>query len=793
MRLFGNMLNKKLFCDIKNNLSQFITIFLMVLIGVLAYSGIEAYMTGMEKSANQFYTEYNLQDLNVVGKLNNDDVVFIKELDNVNDAEGKLSVNTKMISDEDITLLTNFISSNAISRFYIVSGEEFSATDGIWIDNFFAIENNLHVGDIIQFKYNDYTFEEKIKGLINVPDHLYDVKDESELFPNHKDFGFVYVSTTELEDYIKQETMKELGITSQKELAKMMPNFDYTEYLFYNTIMVDANDKSKINDLKDTIENNMEAVSTINIEDTSSYRTYQGEIDEGKTYVGVFSGLFIFIAILSVITTMTRVVKKQRTQIGTLKALGFKNKKIAIHYINYGFYISLLGAFFGLILGYYTIGKIFISMEMSFFELPNGKPVMHYSSYIVAVFVVLLISFVTYLATRKVLKENAAETLRQQLPKVNEGSIHITTKGIFKKMSFSTIWNIRDILRNKLRTVTGIVGVAGCAMLIVCAFGMLDSMNHFIDLQFSTLYHFDYKLSLKENINEEEFHDLTSKYGNNTSETILIEIKDEDGNRETNNIFVTDASDYVRFVDNKENFITIDSSTGVYITRKLASNRHLKIGDKIKWHIYGDNTYYESEIVGFNKDPQNQNITMTKEYLESLNIPYIPDSLYTNEEISTDEIAGVDLISDINELRNGMEKMLSTMKSMICLIIGVAILLGVIIIYNMGILSYTEMMYQFATLKVLGFKDKQIKNIFIKQNNIIAIIAILIGCPLGFYLTDWLFKTAIEESYDFDAYIKISTYVIAAIGTFVVSYVVSKLLSKKINKIDMVSSLKGNE
>ena len=137
--------------------------------------------------------------------------------------------------------------------------------------------------------------------------------------------------------------------------------------------------------------------------------------------------------------------------------------------------------------------------------------------------------------------------------------------------------------------------------------------------------------------------------------------------------------------------------------------------------------------------------------------------------------------------------MLSTMKTMLVLIISIAILLGGIIIYNLGILSYTEKEYQFATLKVLGFKDKQIENIFIKQNNWIAIISIIIGLPLGFYLTDWLFKTAIEEHYDFGASITMKTYIISSIGTFIISYLVSKFLAKKIKKIDMVSSLKGNE
>jgi len=185
---------------------------------------------------------------------------------------------------------------------------------------------------------------------------------------------------------------------------------------------------------------------------------------------------------------------------------------------------------------------------------------------------------------------------------------------------------------------------------------------------------------------------------------------------------------------------------------------------------------------------------MTRKYLESLNIKYNPDSLYTNVDLSnTKEIENIETIQNIESLKEGMTGMLSMMKTMLVLIIGVAALLGGIIIYNLGILSFSEKQYQFATLKVLGFKDKKIKSIFIKQNNWIAIISIIIGLPLGYYLTDWLFKTAIEEHYDFGAYILIQTYIISAVGTFIVSYLVSKFLARKIKNIDMVSSLKGNE
>ena len=186
---------------------------------------------------------------------------------------------------------------------------------------------------------------------------------------------------------------------------------------------------------------------------------------------------------------------------------------------------------------------------------------------------------------------------------------------------------------------------------------------------------------------------------------------------------------------------------------------------------------------------------MTRAYFEKLTgIDYKPDSIYTNENLSNiKELVGVDVIQDKNALKEGMSSMLSMMKTMLVLIIGIAILLGIVILYNLGILSYIEKQYQFSTLKVLGFKDKKIKNIFIKQNNWIAIVSILIGLPVGYYLTDWLFKTAIEEHYDFGASIKPLTYLIASIGTFIVSYLVSLVLTRKIKNIDMVSSLKGNE
>ena len=566
--------------DIKQNLSQFITILLMVFIGVMAYSGIESYMEGMKRTASNFYGEYNLQDLNVMGELSKENIDTIKEISNVKNVEGKLNVNGVLENDDDITLSMNFIEENEISKFYIVDGESFNKeTKGMWLDNFFAEENNLKIGDTLKIKYDGYVFEEKIVGFINVPDHVYDVKDESQLYPDHKAFGFSYLSVNELEGFIKNKVMKEANITNESIFNQVFSNFNYKDYIKYNYIMVDAENKEKSNDVKNSIEEKIDNVAVINIEDTASYKQYQGEIEEGETYIGVFSGLFLFIALLSVVTTMNRVVKKQRLQIGTLKALGFKQRKIIMHYIGYSFWISLIAALLGLVAGRYFIGNVFIGLEMSFFEIPNGVPIIKNDSYVVAALVVLCVSFVTYLSTRKILKEKTADTLRNEIPSVKSKSLNITTTGIFKKMSFNTKWNIRDMFRNKARTITGIVGVAACAMLIVCSLGMMNSMNYFIDLQFNRIFNFEYKLSLKSDVSTENLKKLTDKYGDNTSQSLYVEIKDNEGNIESNNIFVTDCKDYVRFVDDKEQFINVDKADGVYVTYKLAKTKGYNIDE----------------------------------------------------------------------------------------------------------------------------------------------------------------------------------------------------------------------
>lgn len=788
------MLFKKLIRDLRANLSQFITIFLMVFLGVFVFAGIHSYMDGMKVFGDKYYNDNNLPDLWVSGEnFSSKDLKDIKNIDGVADAERVLTLSTVLDGFTDVDVEANFIESNNISKMNIVKGDKFNNDEGIWLDSYLADNLGLDVGDTITLSYGKYKIKEKIVATVNTPDHIYSVKDDTELFPNHNKYGYAYLSIKSFPDaYIYDSLEKEYGVT-KNNISSVILDFSISDYYVFNSVLVDVDSSGDVATVKGEINNNIKSsVATYDRDSNASYATYKSEMEEGDTYSGVFTVLFLFIAVLSVVTTMNRFVKKERTQVGTLKALGFKNRRIICHYVSYGFFVSLFASLLALVVGPFVLGNFFLDTLSKYYEMPFVNIVISPSVFILAFSVVLIVTFVTYLSCIRILKEPASEALRISIPNVKNKKFSLTTKGIFKNASMSTKWNLRDIARNKGRAIMAIVGITGSCMLLVCAFGMLDSMNSYLDWEFNKLSKFSYKISLNNDYSASQFEKLKKDYGDSTSESFGVEIKTS-GNNKVTSLTVNDAKDYLKYTDHDLNYIDL-SDDGVYVSEKLAESLDISRGDNISFHIFGNSKWYNVKIIGFNRDPQNQQLNCTRSFYESLGLDYRADTIYTNSDLSgVKSLDGVSSIQSIDSLEKGMNSMLDTTKSMISILIAVSCLLGVVIIYNLGVLSFSEKQYQFATLKVLGFKNKQIKNIFIKQNMWLAIIAIIIGLPLGYYLTDFIFVYSLGDNYDFSANIRLVSYLYSVIGILIVSIVVNLFLARKVNSIDMVSSLKANE
>ena len=855
------MLNKKILRDIWKNKSQFITVFLMVFLAVFAFAGVHAYMDGMKESSEIYYNNQNLQDIWLTSEnFKTDTIDEIKKIDNVKNAERLLTINANVTDAErfidpntnkklsDLIIECNFIETNEINKMYLIEGEEYSKEkNGLWLDFYLSKKLGIKVGEELELSIEGNSFKEKVMGLIEVPDHVYFIKDDTAIFPTHTDYGFAYLSinefpkdyiynkaleTDEVQDAIKnlkdlKDTLSKYGITDYSNIPsvitsqidgindidlskalELVDNYNENKEEFIKALdkdfsledsyvfpyaIIDVDDTSKTFETKNKIKDSNEDIITATLRDDNlSYDGYKREAEEGETYSGVFSGLFVFIAILSVVTTMNRFVKKERTQIGTLKALGIRKSKITRMYVNYGFFISVIASVLGIVLGNLLIGNFFLEMEMEYYEIPYYNIVTIPLVYYVAIAIIIVITLVTYLSCRKILKEPAAEALRIERPKVKVKENSFTTKKAFNKLSLSSKWSLRDIVRSKGRTLMAIVGIAGCTMLVVTAFGMLDSMKSYVSWEFDTINNFEYKLSLSTDYTDKQFNDIISKYGDATSQTTGIEFKN---NNEIiiKPLTINDTNGLLQVTDHNRHSFTMNDD-GLYITEKMSQVNNLKIGDIVEWHIIGSSNWYKTKIVGLNRDPQAQQFNCTKKFFDTLDEKYKADSVYTNEDLSgIKEISGVNTIQTVKNLEDGMNSMLNMMYSLIALLIVVSVILAIVIIYNLGIMSFSEKEYQFATLKVLGYKYKQIKKIFIKQNIWIGIFAIIIALPLGNYMTDYIFKNAIGDTYDFEAMIKPITFIMSSIGTFVVVYIVNQFLAKKIKKIDMVSSLKGNE
>ena len=866
------MLRKKLFRELRMNAGEFMTIFLMVMIAALAFSGVHAYMDGMEDSANAYYGKYNLEDLWLTGEnFSREDLEAVKAVPNVAGAERVLSFQCTWIRGEgDVTIETNFIETNEISRFYVKEGEGFDPEkSGLWLDYYLADHLGVKVGDEIPLSYGGYTFTEKVNGLIATPDHVYSVKDPSVIFTNHTDYGFAYLSYREFpkevmfDQILKSAEFSELlskrgliragwkiakaaGKTpaqfletltessgpdsgdasesmgefdlSQADLdtaldladviaageasaeqkaqffAALDPSFSTDEYCVFPQILVDCEDTDKLQETSLALENACDGVMAVTGRSVNvSWAAYQSEVEEGQTYSMMFTGMFLLIAVLSVVTTMNRFVRRQRTQIGTLKALGYRNRRIILHYVGFGFWTGLLGVVTGTIAGSLSIGNVFLAEQMDMFIVPEYSLSLRPVIFLADIGIIAAITLVTYLSCRKILREPAAQALRVERPKVKVRKNAGTAPGILKNASFAVKWNLRDIRRNRMRSLMAVAGIAGSCLLIVAAFGMRDSLQNYLRWEFGGILHFRYQLALGSDCTEEELNDLVQTYNGKTSQTLPIELYDSKGAKQTNTAVVNDAADMLRFSDHDRNYFTPEDD-GIYITEKLSALTGLAEGGTVRWRILGQDEWHESLITGVNRDPQNQNMNMSRAFYESLGLEYRADHVYTNEDLSgISELPGVETISSVEDLAAQMDSMLSVMNAFIGILVAVSAILGFVIIYNLGILSLAEKNYQFATLKVLGFRFRAIRKIFVMQNIWLTVIAVILGLPAGYLMTDYIFKEAIGDQYDFFAMIEPKTYVIAMAGTLIIALASSWYLAGKLKKIDMVTSLKANE
>jgi putative ABC transport system permease protein len=515
---------------------------------------------------------------------------------------------------------------------------------------------------------------------------------------------------------------------------------------------------------------------------------FSDEMKQHKAMGGIFPVTFLLIALLTILTTMTRMVNNQRIQIGTLKALGFKRFKIILHYVSYGFLLSLLGSILGAVIGPKTLPYLFYDSLKTAYTLPKFEPRLLPKVWIMVAIMVILCTLINYLACRSILKETPSESLR---PKV----IHAKNRNrlekskLWRKMGFSLQWNIRDIFRSKIRSIMAVVGITGCMGLLVCSFGMWEDLKDLTIWLYEDINQYKSIIHIAEETTSEQIDSILKDVNGETIMESAIEIKSKD-KKKTGQLLVTDQVTLIKFTDVNRKNINIPQD-GIMITSKMADSLGVKIGDKIKWHIYGDQKWVTTKIGAINRNPASQGITVSREEYEKLEFQYIPTSIVTDKEVFG-QMKGASSIQTIEKEKESYHTITEAMSVLTYVLVVAAIVLVIVVLYNLGVLSYTEKEKELATLKVLGFKTGKVRSLLLTQNILLSFVGIIPGIWFGKILVDVMFHYT-GDSMDMMNIISFKNIFISIIITLCMSIMTNLLFSKKLKKIDMVSALKGIE
>lgn len=759
------MLVKKMLRTAWQYKAQFISMVLMVMLGVGMFVGFNMEWASIEENMFSFFEDSKFADYRLVSEkgYSEDDLGKIAALDGVKAASRFLSVNVDVKDTGGDSVALAVTTDPVVSSFVLISGEAYdgSSADGIWLSDRYAEENGVSVGDTVTFVYRNTEISGKVKGLIKAAEQMICVRDKTQLMPDFATHGFAYISPVMYEKALGFAYYPQINVISSLEKD------DFSE---------------KVNKALG------QTTVILTKDETLSYSQAEGEVSEGKAMGSILPALFLLIGLLTMVTTMHRLTAKEKTQIGTLKALGFHDSRITRHYTSFAFFVAVLGTALGIGMGY---GVAWIIMNPNgmmgtYLDLPKWKLVFPAFCAVAVALIIAALTLIGFLSVRRMLVGTAADALSPYTPKKMKPMLIERTK-FFHKLSFGTRWNMRDIVRHKARTAMSLVGIVGCTILILASFGMKDTMNAFLDIYYDNGLNYSSRIFLSETATDAEKQEIIDKYKGDFGGSVSVQLDEK-----TVSLDIYDIThDKIRIMDENTDKIEIGDG-GAYICMRLAEEFGLGVGDTFTVSPFGTSDTYKLKVAGIFRSVS-ENVIISDKYASELNLPYTVDSVYTDTEKS--DIALSDVIKSVQSkqmIMDSFEAFLSIMDTMIYLLVGGALLLGIIVLYNLGTMSYTERYREMATLKVVGFRDKKIGRLLSGQNLALSVVGIIIGIPLGALTLSYLLKTLASE-YEMKMAIGAGSYIFTVILTVGMSLLVSLMVARKNKNIDMVEALKGQE
>ena len=785
------MLRRKLWRTAKVYKVQFISMILLIALGISVFVGFNAEWVTIGEDTASFFRECGFADYRIIDEdgISSADVDKVRDIEGVTGVSRFLSVNAD-VQDTDDQLALTVTESAHTSGFVLTEGEEYDRWDpeGFWLMDKYAELNGIKPGDKLTVTFEDMEFTGTVRGLIESAEYLICVRDESQVMPDFNTYGYVYASPTMLRKVIEQQIREEEPDIDDDVMSIAVK--EACDEVFCQLNVNSSMDKQEIQKAVDDALGR--SLMILTKDENVSYAESRGEMNEGKTMGAVLPVLFLAIAILTMITTMNRITISEKTQIGTLKALGFRDRKIIRHYTSYAVIISVIGSVLGIVLGYVLCRMVMSQDGMmgTYFVMPDWT--IHIPLWIWAIVLVIiaLTIFIGYLSVRDLLRGTAAETLRPYTPR----HIHrllLEGTALWNRMRFGTKWNLRDIFRHKSRSAMSFIGTFGCMLMLVASFGMNQTMDNFLDTFYDGTAVYASKVFMSSDAENSDAIKLAEDLDGDYSASVSAKVGDKTLSVDVYNI----THGMYRFIDEDSNIIPLPEE-GALICKRLARDFDVKAGDTVTIEPYGTDESYDILVRGINGS-LTESISMNENYAEKIGLTgseaYKINSVYTmTEKAQIGTGSNITSVQSKQDIIDSFDAFMEIFYFFIIVLIVASVLLCLIVLYNLGIMSYMERYREMATLKVLGFRNKAIGRLLISQNLWIAVAGTLLGIPAGIWALNYLMNMLAGE-YEMETMVGPVSILPATALNLGVAMIVGWMISRKNRKINMVEALKGTE
>lgn len=541
----------------------------------------------------------------------------------------------------------------------------------------------------------------------------------------------------------------------------------------------------------------------------TGYATFESDSQIVDRLAGVFPVFFFLIAALVCSTTMTRMVDDDRTQIGTLRALGYSRRSILTKYLIYSGSAATIGCLIGYFGGGYLFPLVIWTAYKMLYKIPGYICTFNLLLFFICLAASLLCSAgTTYLACRNAMADTPANLIRPKTPAAGKRILLERLSPLWKRLKFLHKVTLRNIFRFKKRMFMMILGIAGCTALVLTGFGIHDSVANIGNFQFDQIQKYDISILCDDGVTDEWLSDVEETYGDqmDAHATALMSSGELTGPDATKTVYfvVSDDPSITEIYDLHLDGAPVDfpSGGGIVVTEKLAKLTGIAVGDTVTVSV-SDTDKAELTVAGITENYVNNYIYMTgATYDAAFDDPFENNALLIRVAEGADEYAlaaalskedTVSSVSVVTDSRKTIENMMQSLNYVVALVLGCAAALAFIVLFNLGNINISERVREIATIKVLGFHARETGAYVFRENFILSLFGILFGLPLGVALHAFVMSQIQVDMVTFQVVISPTSYLLTVILVLLFTVVTDLILRRKIARIDMAESLKSIE